>query len=61
MPRYYEMMDNRRSQTRWHLGSPLDTQGQEIDPWQFDEGRSVELGDVPYFPLDVAGDPLDFT
>ncbi len=60
MHRYYELMDDRRSQTRWHLGTPLDEQGQELDPWQFFAGHSLDLGCVPRFPLDVPGEPLDF-
>jgi hypothetical protein len=60
MPRYYELLDDRRSQGRWHLGPPVDARGEEIDPWQFKEGRALELGGIPRFPLDVPGHPLDF-
>ncbi|HEX5748053.1 MAG TPA: DUF1629 domain-containing protein [Archangium sp.] len=60
MNRYFKLMDDRRARDRWHLGAPLDEQGQELDPWQFDEGRSLELGCVPHFPLEVPGHPLDF-
>ena len=60
MRRFYDLMDDRRSHTRWHLGSPVDEQGQEIDPWQFKKGKVLELGCVPRFPLDIAGSPLDY-
>ena len=60
MTRYFKLMDDRRSQTRWHLGAPVDEQEEEIDPWQFDEGRVLELGCVPHLPLDIPGRPLDF-
>lgn len=60
MPRYYDLRDDRSSRTRWHLGTPLDASGEELDPWQFFEGHPLELGCVPRFPLDVPGDPLDF-
>lgn len=60
MSRYYELLDDRRSPGRWHLGPPLSESGEELDPWQFKEGRPVELGCIPRFPLDVAGHPLDF-
>jgi hypothetical protein len=60
MTLYFKLMDDRRSHSRWHLGTPVDEQGQEIDPWQFDEGRVLELGCMPRFPLDTPGDPLDF-
>jgi hypothetical protein len=60
MPRYYHLRDDRRSQTRWHLGTPVNESGEELDPWQFFEGHPLEMGCVPCFPLDVPGDPLDF-
>jgi hypothetical protein len=60
MARYFDLMDDRRPQPRWHLGTPVDEQGQEIDPWQFKDGRWLELGCVPRFPLDVPGFPLDY-
>lgn len=60
MIRYYDLRDDRRSQTRWHLGSPLTENGEEIDPWQFFEGRLLNLGVTPRLPLDVPGRPLDF-
>jgi hypothetical protein len=60
MTRYYDLLDDRRSQGRWHLGPPLDERGEEIDPWQFKDGRTLELGCIPRFPLDVPGQPLDF-
>jgi hypothetical protein len=52
-------MDDRRSHTRWHLGAPVDEQGQEVDPWQFKKGNVIEFGFVPRFPLDIPGDPLE--
>ncbi|HYO68986.1 MAG TPA: DUF1629 domain-containing protein [Archangium sp.] len=61
MNRYFKLLDDRRSRDRWHLGAPLDDQGQELDSWQFDEGRVLELGGVPRFPLEVPGRSLDFS
>jgi hypothetical protein len=60
MPKYYELFDDRRSTDRWHLGSPLDERGEEIDPWQFKDGTVLELGCIPRFPVDISGRPLDF-
>lgn len=60
MSRYFKLMDDRRSLTRWHLDLPVDERGQEIDPWQFDDGRVLDLGCVPRFPIDIPGTPLDF-
>jgi hypothetical protein len=60
MPKYYELVDDRISHDRWHLGSPLDENGEAIDPWQFDEGKLLDLGCIPRFPVDIPGRPLDF-
>jgi hypothetical protein len=60
MARYFDLMDARNHPGRWHLGSPVDEQGQEIDPWQFKHGKWLELNCVPRFPLDISGSPLDF-
>jgi len=60
MRRFYDLMDDRASHTRWHLGTPIDEQGQELDPWQFKDGEVLELGCVPRFPLDIPGGPLEF-
>jgi hypothetical protein len=61
MPRYHDLLDDTRLPGRWQLGSPLDEQGNEIDPWQFKKGQVLELGCVPRFPLDISGNPLDFS
>lgn len=60
MPKYYDLMDDRDSHSRWHLGGPLNAQGEPINPWQFFKSRPLELGMAPRFPLDVPGQPLDF-
>ncbi|WNG22179.1 hypothetical protein F0U63_25135 [Cystobacter fuscus] len=39
----------------------MDEQGNEIDPWQFRQGSFLKLESVPRFPLDVSGEPLDFS
>ncbi len=61
MGRYFELLDDMRSAGRWLLGSPVDEQGQEINPWQFKKGKVLELGCVPRFPLQVPGAPLDYS
>ena len=60
LARFFELRDDRRSHDRWHLDAPVDEQGQELDPWQFDEGRVLKLGCVPRFPLYAPGRSLDF-
>lgn len=59
--RYFELLDDRRSVTRWHLDAPVDERGEEVDPWQFKEGKALELGCVPRFPLYRPGQPLDYS
>ena len=60
MNQYFELLDDRQSHSRWHLGTPIDEQEQEVDPWQFKKGRVLNLGCVPRFPLDIPGDSLDY-
>jgi hypothetical protein len=60
MAQYFELMDDRQSRSRWHLGAPVDEEGQEVDPWQFKHGSWLDLRCVPRFPLDIRGDPLDY-
>jgi hypothetical protein len=61
MNRFFDLMDDRRIPGRWHLGSLEDEQGRKISPWQFEKGRTLDLGCVPRFPLQHPGQPLDFT
>jgi hypothetical protein len=46
---------------RWVLKSPLDTQGQEVDPWQFNEGRVLDVGAGLRLPVSHPGRELDFS
>jgi hypothetical protein len=59
--RYFDLWDDMRIPGRWHLDGPVDERGGEVNPWQFKEGRLLELGVTPNFRLDPAGQPLDFT
>src|SRR5687768_15169498 len=61
MGQYFELLDNMRIPGRWLLGSPVDEQGREIDPWQFKKGKVLELGCAPRFPVLVPGTPLDYS
>ncbi len=61
MPRYYELMDDRQAPGRWHLRSPLDAQGQRIEPWQFFEGRELHPRAALHFPVKPDGRELDFS
>lgn len=61
MSRYFRLRDNMTIPGRWVLGAPLDEQGRELDPWQFEKGRALELELIPRFPLLVQGQPLEFS
>ncbi|WP_245919738.1 imm11 family protein [Melittangium boletus] len=61
MARYFEWLDDRRIPSRWHLGSPLDALGREVDPWQFKTGAVLDMACVPQFSLAQPGAPLDFS
>lgn len=61
MERFFDFMDDRYVPGRWHLGSPVDEQGQKLSPWQFKKGKVLDLGCVPRFPLQIPGKPLDFS
>jgi hypothetical protein len=61
MSRYYILKDDMRIPGRWHLRHPIDEHGQQIDPWQFDEGRRVEPQGIIRFPVKPDGVTLDFT
>nr|WP_309889867.1 DUF1629 domain-containing protein [Archangium sp.] len=61
MPRYYELEDDMRIPTRWHLRHPVDEHGRELNPWQFTEGRRLELQGLIRFPVRPDGVTLDFT
>ena len=61
MPRYYELQDDMRIANRWHLRGPVDERGQDINPWQFDEGGRLEPQGIIRFPVKPDGVTLDFT
>jgi len=41
--RYFERSDDVYIPGRWHLLTPVGENGQDVDPWQFTEGQSVEM------------------
>jgi hypothetical protein len=61
MSRYYRLRDDMKFPGRWALGAPVDAQGQEINPWQFEKGLVLDLDGTPRFPLLVRGVPLEFS
>jgi hypothetical protein len=59
--KYFQIWEDMRIQNRWHLGPPVDSQGQEINPWQFKHGRPLESEGQPTFHVVRPGTALDFT
>ncbi|WP_257463606.1 imm11 family protein [Archangium lipolyticum] len=59
--RYYDLFDNMYVPGRWHLRTPVDSQGEWIDTWQFNEGRVLEFQGPIRFPVKPAGITLEFT
>jgi hypothetical protein len=59
--RYFDLTDDMNLPGRWHLRSPVDARGREVDPWRFRKGQVVEPEEPIHFPVEPAGTPLDFT
>lgn len=59
--RYFALRDDLRIPGRWHLRSPVDEQGQSIDPWLFTEGVALAKTQAIHFPVNPRGTALDFT
>jgi hypothetical protein len=59
--RYFDLSDDLHIPGRWHVGTTVDELGQEVDPWQFTEGRAVQVHKRMKMPLRQRGIPLDFT
>lgn len=59
--KYFDLYDDMRSPERWVLGSPVDGNGQKIDPWQFGKGRSLDLRGPLRFFQSYPGNALDFS
>jgi hypothetical protein len=63
MPRrFFELYDDVYVPGRWHLSSPMDSHGREVDePRQFNRGRPVRVEGRLRIPVTETGRPLDFT
>ncbi|HZI04859.1 MAG TPA: DUF1629 domain-containing protein [Archangium sp.] len=61
MTGYFELSSNMRIPGRWVLKSPMDEQGQEVEPWQFSEGRVLAFQSELRLPVSLPGRELDFS
>ncbi|HVG57873.1 MAG TPA: DUF1629 domain-containing protein [Hyalangium sp.] len=59
--RYFDLADDVYVPNRWHLDTPIDSQGQKVFDWDFKRGTPVHVNGRLKIPIDTAGRPLDFT
>jgi hypothetical protein len=59
--RYFDLTSDVYVPKRWYLDDPVDAEGNEVDPWQFTEGRPVKVEGRLRIPIHKKGRPLDFT
>jgi hypothetical protein len=59
--RFFKLADDVMVPHRWHLNTPTDRQGREVDDRQFSRGTSVDISERLRIPVEITGKPLDFT
>lgn len=59
--RFFRLSDDVYVPHRWHLGMPVDHQGEKVNDWDFKRGTPVDLQGRLRIPLEVAGRSLDFS
>lgn len=59
--RFYRLADDVNVPRRWHLDTPIDSQGQRVHDWDFKRGAPVHVEGRLRIPIEIAGRPLDFT
>lgn len=59
--RFFELSDDVNFPQRWDLDTPTDRQGQKVDDSQFRIGAPVPIQERLRIPVEIAGQPLDFT
>lgn len=58
---FFKLTDDVYVPHRWHLATPTDEQGREVDDWQFTEGRPLRMEGRLRVPIEHPGRPLDFS
>jgi len=61
MPKFFKIQDDVEVPGRWWLGSPRDSQGNEVNPDSFTVALSLGVMSPLTIPLKYQGIPLDFT
>jgi hypothetical protein len=59
--RFFKLADDVYVPRRWHLDTPIDSQGQRVHDWDFKRGTPVHVEGRLRIPVEIAGSPLDFT
>ena len=59
--RYFRLTDDMTVPERWELGTPIDTQGQELGSWLFMFGEPTHVDDRLRIPIRHPGKALDFS
>jgi hypothetical protein len=59
--KYFQMCDDLDIEDRWFLGSASDSEGNEIDPDSFSDGKRLAIAVPLTISLDQPGAALDFT
>jgi hypothetical protein len=59
--RFFELADDVNVPNRWHLDSPLDGRGEQVDEGLFRRGGPVHVTAPLRIPVEIAGKPLDFS
>ncbi len=62
MPRrFFKLADDVYIPHRWHLDTPVDSQGRRVHDWDFKRGTPVHVEGRLQIPIEIAGRPLDFS
>ncbi|WP_225414061.1 imm11 family protein [Stigmatella hybrida] len=59
--RFFRLSDDVNVPHRWHLNTPTDSQGQQVDDRQFTCGTPVHITERLRLPIEIAGNPLDYS
>ena len=59
--RFFKLADDVYVPHRWHLDTPTDSHGQQVDDRQFRYGEPVHIQGRLRIPIETAGTPLDYT
>jgi hypothetical protein len=59
--RFFKLHDDVYVPHRWHLTSPSDSQGREVNDWEFKKGTPLNITDRLRITMEISGRPLDFS